>query len=473
MIRGNDHDPVQSSAEGRMSRREFVVRALGMGISASSMGTILAACGGGGLTSSQKGEGQSVAMGSATQGLSKKYSGQTIAVALAITSVDKKLLQKFTSQTGIKVKWTVYGWDALQNKITAAASANTFFADVTDVDWSRVGLYARTKWFAPLKFSDLTSLKKDVPQLDVFTVDGQLIGMPNDASIMVTTVNTKDFEQAGIKKMPATFEEYESALKQIQKSGVNAHPLGIPFAAAEGLSTYWYQLTGGAFGGKILSDDFEPLFTDESSPGYKAMEWMVEQYKSGMVPKENIDLTDSSEMQSQMALDKLSSIFSDYSGNVSTLYNVPSQSKVTEQIKYLPTPGKNGQGPNLGNPDGVGIPVSARHKGAAAQFIKWYTSTEVQARLAGAYEPVETGGIAFPMRLSSMKILAKNTSAQGAQLLELFKDNSRPVFPGGPPPWYPTFSDAVYTNIHSAALGQKTVEQAIKEIARTVSKQSG
>jgi multiple sugar transport system substrate-binding protein len=470
LIRANEHDQVQGSTEGRMSRREFVLKAVGAGFAASSVGTLLTACGGG-LTTDQKAQGQSITMGSSTQGLSKKYSGQTIAVALAITSAGNSLLKKFTSQTGIKVKWTVFGWDALQNKITAAASADTYFADVTDVDWSRVGLYARTKWFAPLKFSDLDTLKKDVPQLDVFTVDGQLVGMPNDASIMVTTVNTKDFEQAGIEKMPTTFDAYENALKDIQKAGVNAHPLGIPFAAAEGLSTYWYQLTGGAFGGRILSDSFKPLFTDKSSAGYRAMEWMVEQYKSGMVPKEYINVTDSSEMQSGMALHKLSSIFSDYSGNVSTLYNVPSQSKVTGQIKYLPTPGENGIGQNLGNPDGVGIPVTARRKGAAAQFIKWYTSTETQAKLAGAYGPVETGGIAFPMRLSSMKILAKNTSAQGAELLELFRDNSRPVFPGGPPPWYPTFSDAVYTNIHSAALGQKTVAQAIKEIARTVSKE--
>jgi len=471
MTKGNEHgDPVQK--EGRISRREFVIRALGAGIAVSPVGAILTACGGG-STAGLEGKEQSIAVGSASQALSKKYAGQTIAVALAIDAMDKKLLKKFTSQTGVKVKWTVYGWDALQNKITAAASANTYFADVTDVDWSRVGLYAHTKWFVTLKFSDLDSLKKDVPQLDVFTVNGQLIGMPNDASIMVSTVNTKDFEQASIKKMPATFDEYEKGLKQIQKSGVNAHPLGIPFAAAEGLSTYWYQLTGGAFGGRILSDKFEPLFTDKTSPGYKAMEWMVEQYKSGMVPKENIDVTDSTEMQSQMALHKISSIFSDYSGNVSILYNVPSQSKVVDQVKYIPTPGIEGTGANLGNPDGVGIPVSARHKGAAAEFIKWYTSTDIQARLAGAYGPVETGGIAYPMRLSSMEIFAKNTAAQGAELLKLFRDHSRPVFPGGPPPWYPTFSDAVFTNIHSAALGQKTVAQAIQEIASTVHQPSG
>jgi len=42
------------------------------------------------------------------------------------------------------------GWDDLQTKIAAAAAANTYFADVTDVDWSKVGEYYVTKWFLPL-----------------------------------------------------------------------------------------------------------------------------------------------------------------------------------------------------------------------------------------------------------------------------------------------------------------------------------
>ena len=170
----------EAHAGSPMNRRAFL-KLGGAGLA----GAILTACGGG-STTGQGGKEQSFAMGSASKPLSKKYAGQTIAVALAIDAMDKKLLNKFTSQTGVKVKWTAYGWDALQNKITAAASANTYFADVTDVDWSRVGLYAHTKWFVTLKFSDLNSLKKDVPQLDVFTVNGQLIGMPNDLKPFLT-----------------------------------------------------------------------------------------------------------------------------------------------------------------------------------------------------------------------------------------------------------------------------------------------
>ena len=58
------------------------------------------------------------------------------------------MLAKFTSQTGIKANWSYLQWDDLQTKIAAAAEADSYFADVTDVDCP-VGEYYVTKWFLP------------------------------------------------------------------------------------------------------------------------------------------------------------------------------------------------------------------------------------------------------------------------------------------------------------------------------------
>jgi multiple sugar transport system substrate-binding protein len=399
----------------------------------------------------------------------KPYEGQQITVANATNPPDQASLAQFTKDTGIKVHWVNIGWDSLQTKITAAATSNTYFADVVDVDWSRVGEYNKTKWFTPLnQYMNPNSLKSDVPQLDSFTANGQLIGVPVDASIMVTTVNQNDFKKAGITNMPTTIQEYTDDLKKLQQTGVNAHPLGIPFAAAEGLSTYWYELTS-AFGGSVLGDKNQPLFTDPSSPGYKAMQWMVDAYKTGLVPKENINITDSSEFQSEMAKHKVSTIFSDYSGNIGSIYDVASESNVVNQVQYIPTPGINGVGSNLGNPDGMGIPKTAKYPGAAAEFLKWYTSKQVQADLSGLNGASAGSIVGFPMRSSSMEMLTQaNKVVQGKELVDLFKNHSAPVFKNGGPSWYSQFSSAVYTNIHSAALGQEAVDQAVKAIANTV-----
>lgn len=427
---------------------------------AAALAFALAACGGG--------------SGGSSSAASDKTSGVTITVALAADSLPQAALAAFTQQTGIKVKWVNIDWDSLQTKISAAAVAKTYFADATDVDWSRVGQLGKLSWFYPMEqFLDTKAMAQDMPQIASFTVGGHVIGVPYDASFMVTTVNKRMFAKAGITTMPTTLDEYTSDLKKLQSTGVSAHPLDIPFAAAEGLSTYWYETTG-ALGGTVLDQDGKPQFTSPDSPGYKAAEWMINAIKSGFVPKGNINVTDSQGMQTLMAKGQVASVFSDYSGNVGTLYNVPSSSSVTDQVEYIPTPGATGSAANWSNPDGIGIPRQAKYPKAAAKFIQWFTSQSQQVDFAGVNGPSKAwAAYALPSRLSAVKVMATKGTLVGGDTLSTMLASSKPVFPGGAPSWYPQFSNSVYTNLHAAAAGSETVTQAIQAIANTANGLAG
>jgi multiple sugar transport system substrate-binding protein len=402
-------------------------------------------------------------------GGSGKTRGATITVALGSEPPPKASLAAFTKKTGIKVKWVTLDWDSLQTKISAAASSKTFFADATDVDWSRVGQLGKLGWFQPLEGKmDTKSMSKDMPQLTSFTSGGHVVGVPYDASFMVTTVNKKMFGKAGIKTMPTTLDGYTKDLRAIKQKNVAKYPLNIPFAAAEGLSTYWYQTTG-AMGGTILDAKGKPQFTSPSSPGYKAAQWMVNAIKQGLVPPGNINVTDSQGQQTLMAKGQVASTFSDYSGNVGTLYDLPDASSVVHQVAYLPTPGASGPGPNLSNPDGIGIPTEAHYPAAAAKFIEWFTSTQNQVDFAGVNGPAKAlKNYNMPSRVSALsEMTSKGKLVAGAQLTSMLQKSSRPVFPQGAPSWYPQFSRSVYTNLHAAATGSKGVDAAIKAIADT------
>jgi len=398
--------------------------------------------------------------------------GSSITVVYHYAAPPKSMLDQFTQETGVKVNWVQVGWDNLQTKIAAAATSNTYFADLTDVDWSKVGQYYKTGWFTQLNpYFDASSLKSDMPQIDTFQANGQLLAMPFDASFTVTTVNTKLFKDAGQSTTPATVTDYTNALKAIKAKGTVANPLDIPFAAAEGLSTYWYQTTA-AFGGSVLDADYNPQFTDPGSAGYKAMQWMVNAYKTGLVPKANIGVTDYQGFTSEMAQGRVASVFSDYSGTVASVYEVPSSSKVVGQVQYIPTPGTgSGTVPNLANPDGIGIPKTAKNVAGAVAFIKWFTDTQNQAIWGGLNGSKDViSGFPLPARLSSMQLLAKSGKVAGSQELLTLLKTSRAQFPGpGAPPWYAQFSNAVYTNIHQAASGSETVQQAVTNIANQVS----
>jgi multiple sugar transport system substrate-binding protein len=411
------------------------------------------------------------ACGSSSGSGNSSSSSSSITVAVAYPSPPKALLDQFTKETGIKVNWVNIGWDDLQTKIAAAASANTYFADATDVDWSKVGEYQKTGWFYPLnKYFNVSSLTADMPQLNTFISNKQLMGMPFDSSFLVTTVNTKDFAKAGIKTMPTTLSQFTTDLKAVGKANGMASPLDIHFATAEGLSTCWYQMTS-AFGGQVLTAQDTPAFTSPSSPGYKAMTWMVDAYKSGLVPKGNINETDYQGFTTEMAKNRVAAEMCDYSGSVASIYNVPSSSSVVGDTEYIPTPGATGVGGNVANPDGIGIPKTAKNVPGAVKFIKWFTQTENQADWAGlngAKDVVDT--FPLPARLSSFNLMInKGDVEQASELDGIIKAHAEPPFPNGAPPWYTQFSAAIQTNLHEAAAGQETVAQAISAIAATVS----
>ena len=400
---------------------------------------------------------------------STQTKGVTITVAWSAPPPPQASLDAFTKSTGITVKWSNVDWDSLQTKIAAAATAGTYFADATDVDWSRVGQLGKLNWFFPMEnYVDTKALAADMPQLNSFTSNGHVVGIPFDASFLVTTVNKQLFAKAGITALPTTIDAYTKDLQQIKAKGVTQYPLNIPFAAAEGLSTYWYQTTA-AFGGTILDGKGKPQFATPDSPGYKAAQWMTDALKTGLVPPGNINVSDSQGQQTLMAKGTVASTFADYSGNVGSLYDVPASSSVVNQVAYLPTPGVSGVSPNMSNPDGIGIPVKAKYPAAAAKFIEWLTSAQNQANFAGASGPnMVLPGYFLPSRLTGLATLTtRGKLIGGAQLSGLLKTSARPVFPQGAPAWYPEFSRAVYTNLHAAATGSMSVAAAIKAIADT------
>jgi multiple sugar transport system substrate-binding protein len=420
---------------------------------------LLAACGGGGSDSATPTAGPTT--------------GVTISVVLATDPPPQAALDAFTKQTGITVKWTNVDWDSLQTKITAAVTAKTYFADATDVDWSRVGQLSKLNAFFPMdQLLDTASLQSDVPQLTSFTAGGHVVGVPYDASFDVVTVNKKMFSQAGLS-LPTTMDAYTQDLKTIKSKGIVQYPLDIPFAAAEGLSTYWYQATA-AYGGAVLDSSYKPAFTAPGSPGYQAAQWMVDAMKQGLVPPGNINVTDTQGQQTLMAKGQVASVFGDYSGMIGSLYNVPKSSQVVSQVAYLPTPGVNGPAKNNSNPDGIGVPRTAKYAQAAAIFIKWFTSADNQAEFAGINGADKAmPGYALPSHVSAVQQLAdKGSLIGGKDLATMLKTSSQPIFPGGAPSWYPQFSQAVYTNLHAAAAGSETVDQAIKKIGDTATQLS-
>ncbi len=373
-------------------------------------------------------------------------------------------LAAFTAKTGIKVNWENVDFESMETKIVAASTANTYFADATDVDWSVAGEYAKLKWFYPIEqYLNVQSMMPDVAQLAAFKVGSVYEAVPYDSSFGVTTINTVMFKKAGITSIPTTIAEYTEDLQALKAKGVVKYPLNIPFAAGEWLSTYWYELSY-AYGGHVLSTSGKPLFTNPSSPGYKAAAWMVNAMKTGLVAPGEIDETGPLAFHDLVAKGLVATTFQDNAGHVGTLYDNPSASTVVGQIEYIRVPGLNGPVAGLEYPDGIGIPRTAKNPKAAAALIAWLTSEPSQATFAGLNGAANAWSAGMPNRSSVLEQLAAKGLAGGRFLLAALKA-SQPAFSPAPPVAYPQFSEAVYTNLHEAAAGTESVAGAMNAIA--------
>jgi multiple sugar transport system substrate-binding protein len=122
----------------------------------------------------------------------------------------------------------------------------------------------------------------------------------------------------------------------------------------------------------------------------------------------------------------------------------------------------------------MGIPKQAKYPKAAAKFIEWFSSVATQENFSGLNGEDKVWGSSFvPSHLSVVEKLAQAGNLADGQRLAAMLKTASPVFPQGAPTWYPTFSNAVYTNLHAAATKSMSVADAIKAIAAVANERAG
>ena len=382
--------------------------------------------------------------------------GETVTVLLPPwATLPKDMTDRFTAQTGIKLSLQTLGWDEIRTKIITASIAGSPPADVTEIDWSWVGQFGSSGWYAPLNTSVDAATTKDLPATSIFTYDKKLIGIPYNNDYRLLIFNRQQLSAAGIAQPPKTLAELLADAKTIKEKGVAKFPIALPFSATEGTSTAWYLLTK-AFGGDLFDNNLKPLFTSPDSAGYKALAWEIDALKDGLVDPASTGLKDV-EVQELFKNGQASFDVAGWAGNLS-VYTDPSKSKVASAAEGALMPTVSGKTRTFGLPEAVGIPVASTHKKAAEVFIHWFVAPENQME---SYTALGN----LPTRTSVLKSLDDSGKLASGKALLAQAAVVEPLFKQGTPGWYPQFSSAVSTAINQAAKGQLTVDAAIKQIA--------
>jgi multiple sugar transport system substrate-binding protein len=403
------------------------------------MAVVAGACGGGSSGSSSAGS---------------SIRGQTITVLIPYR-MPQKLLSQFTAQTGVKVNYVVTGWDATHTKLIVANTAKTYVADVAEFDWSFTGQFAGAGWVEPLDNVLPKSLLANLKNTDTpFQYNGHTYAACYSNDFRVSMYNKKMFAKAGISSFPQTLTELGQDVQKLKAAGVK-YPLSVPMAATEGGITPWYLLTM-AMGGQLFDKNLKPIFQSSSSAGYKAVQWEQNAVKQGWVSPGAVSLNDDVALNNFTA-GQNAILLASGPGNMPTA-NDPSQSSIPGQAAAGLVPGTTGPGASFGLPEGLSIPVTAKHKAAAAAFIEWWEQPKNAIAIYKAQGSLPCGA-------STIKQLSDSGQLQGGPVLSQELQHVGPLFPSGAPIWYSQFSSDAQGLVNAAIKGQMSIGDALNQLA--------
>ena len=284
-----------------------------------------------------------------------------------------KLSPEFTKATGIKVNNITMGYGQSMQKQAAVFAAKGSDLDVVGVDYMFLKGYAKAGDLADLDglipkaelddyFSDIAPSLKSV-----WSLDGKTYGMATIGNCQNFIYNSAHLSDAELQP-PDTWNDLLVAAQKVvsptkNRYGFVAGTERLTKAVTVWLPMYW------AGGGEIFDEKMRPIFATET--GAHSLEYLLELMKT--MPPGGAAYTESDEVKSLAtglaSLDPVSWI-------PDSIKNADAQTAPQLKTRISPM-GAVRRAPVLG---GIGLCVSnySKNKEAAARFVAWFNSKNVQ-----------------------------------------------------------------------------------------------
>ena len=425
----------KQSEERRYSRRSFITASASTGAA-----LYLAACGGSSGSSSG-------ASGKVTlNNLFQQQAGYSASDLAGMTAAFEK------ANPHIKVNNTLVAYEALHDKIVAAAPAGTYDVVLGDVIWpAEFGSKGIVK--------DITNLVNAEPTKQIFpgalamaNYKSKYYGMPWILDTKYLYANGSMLKKAGVS--PAELHTWDgvlTALKKLKAKGIVQYPWLGSWSQAEAVVCDYAQLLG-AFGGKFLDASGKPAF--QSGGGLKALEFM-----KMLLDQKLADPASTSSLEADVlkafAQGKIAM-------NLNWTFQLagaldPKQSNVSkDNVMILHTPaGIAGHAPGCNGGQPVMIASGSSHPNEAWAYIKFITSQPVQNSYVKDSLPIWSASYSDPSVIK----------AAGSQLVSVAKTQLPDMILRPQVPNYNAASQALQVQIQNALLGRKTPQDALNAAA--------
>ena len=412
----------------RFSRREF----LGIG-AASGAGLLLAGCGGG------------------QQGGSGTLNALFMKQAAYSEDNVRSMTKEFQSHNpDIKVNLTFVAYEALHDKIVAAAPAGTYDTVLVDVVWPAEFASKNMIIDITARFPETERNRILGGALQTTEYEDKYYGVPWILDTKYFFYNRDMLSKAGVQP-PDTWEGVVDAARAIKSAGVVTYPLIWSWAQAEALMCDYATLLG-AFGGTFFDGD-KPTFN--TGGGLEALEFMRMTLDEGLSNPASTESIEEdvrrvfSQGQAAMALN-WTYMFS--------LANDPAESQVAGKVDIAHTPSGPSGAPGVNGSMGMAVSRGSQNQDAAWKYVQFMTSQKVQNKYAKLSLPIWKSSYEDKQVVNALPEVVPVAKEQLKDMI------LRPVVPQ-----YNEVSSTMQVEIQKALSGDKTPKQALDDAAKSVS----
>jgi multiple sugar transport system substrate-binding protein len=370
--------PEKPSAAGGAGGR-WIDRRRFLGLTAAAGASLtLSACGVGGGDS---GGGDAGGEGDGTgtiNALFMKQAGYSEDDVRAMTDEFQK------ANPNIKVTPEFVAYEALHDKIVAAAPAGTYDVVLIDVIWPAE--FAKKRIVADVSDRYPANWKQDMygGALTTAEFEGKFYGVPWILDTKYLYVNKAQLDKAGVSiDQLGTWDGVVEAARALKSKGVVKYPLIWSWSQAEAIVCDYAQLLG-AFGGSFLDAGGKPAFN--TGGGVQALEFMQTTLKEGLT---NPASTESLEEDVRKTFSNGDASMALNWTYMYGLANDPKESKVVGQVEIVQTPaGPSSKRPGVNGSMALSITTGTRKAAAAWKYIEYLTSQAVQNKYSKSSLPV-------------------------------------------------------------------------------------
>lgn len=342
--------------------------------------------------------------------------------------------------------------DEQHNDLVEHFKAKSADYDLVSVDLVWTAEFAAQQWLQPLtdKYA-LDTSKMVQPAVKGATYVGKLYAGPT------STDGGMLYYRKDLVKTPPKTQAQMVAMCPIAKShGMDCY--AGQFAKYEGLTVNAAEAINTA-GGIIVKDDGKTPDVDTDA-ARKGLSFLATNYKNGNIPKAAISYQ---EEQGRQSFENGKLLFMRQWPYAYSLASTDKSSKIKGKFAVAPLPGLDGPGKSSLGGHNAAISAFSDHKLTALHFLQYFESDAVQKSQV--------------QKASSAPILSALYDdpelVKQFPFLPVLKQSVANAVPRPVTPFYPAVTGAIQENAYAAIKGEKTVEQAVKDMQAAIASATG